>query len=572
MHHLRSVHGPTSERGSALAMSLLVLLMLSVLGLSLLSLSLNEVSITANWKDYTRAFYGAEAGVESSVANLRTLLAQNPDPADSDLRAIAAPALNPYGGVTLAGLQVSHLLAAPPYAYNTQMASGPYADLNGIVTDYQINVQATSNGGTRANLNQTLQYIQVPLFQFGVFYGRGVDLEIAPGPAMTFNGRVHANSNIYVGAGSTLRFDSYMTAAGHIYRQIKRDPDNPWGNNPQIKDKTGTYRDLNFDFDSNVGFGSNWTADQWKAQAQSTFQGTVKDGTMGVNEIIPPVPELFYNPSNPDVVAHELVEMPQPSDSAQLRAAKLYSQAGLRIVNGAATDAYGNAVALPAGILSSTSFYDKREGKTVTVTQVDMGALRTSGVPLGNGLLYVTDTGGSDRAVRLVNGTQLPSGGLSVASPNPVYVQGDYNTINKVPAAVMADAITVLSNNWSANNSDGKGTQVTTNRPASNTTVNAAFALGPSAESSLNNGNGQLENSIRFLEDWSGKSLNYAGSIVALWHSRQATGAWQPPGSTGSAYYQAPNRNWAYDTLFNTQQPPGTPRGVIMARGRWTRG
>jgi len=32
----------------------------------------------------------------------------------------------------------------------------------------------------------------VPLFQFGVFYGKGVDLEIAPGANMSFNGRVHS--------------------------------------------------------------------------------------------------------------------------------------------------------------------------------------------------------------------------------------------------------------------------------------------------------------------------------------------------------------------------------------------
>jgi len=32
----------------------------------------------------------------------------------------------------------------------------------------------------------------VPLFQFGVFYGKGVDLEIVPGANMSFNGRVHS--------------------------------------------------------------------------------------------------------------------------------------------------------------------------------------------------------------------------------------------------------------------------------------------------------------------------------------------------------------------------------------------
>ena len=61
-------------------------------------------------------------------------------------------------------------------------------------------------------------------------------------------------------------------------------------------------------------------------------------------------------------------------------------------------------------------------------------------------------------------------GGFTVASENPVYIQGNYNSDNTDPfwdnpppavvadinhsaAAVIADAVTVLSNNWSDINS-----------------------------------------------------------------------------------------------------------------------
>jgi hypothetical protein len=102
---------------------------------------------------------------------------------------------------------------------------------------------------------------------------------------------------------------------------------------------------------------------------------------------------------------------------------------------------------------------------------------------LMGGVMYVAGTNmATNPAVRLVNGSRLPSQGLTVASQNPVYVQGDYNTVNKVPAAVMGDAITVLSNNWAANGSDTKGSGATSTRPATPTTVNAAFALGPNKE------------------------------------------------------------------------------------------
>ena len=103
----------------------------------------------------------------------------------------------------------------------------------------------------------------------------------------------------------------------------------------------------------------------------------------------------------------------------------------------------------------------------------------------------------------------------------------------------------------------------------SETTVNAAFSLGPSAESTLGSGNGQLENDIRFLEDWGGQNFTYRGSIVDLWHSQQATGNWRCCGTGGTLYYTPPTRIWSYDTLFNTNPPPGTPQGVLILRGPW---
>ncbi len=59
------------------------------------------------------------------------------------------------------------------------------------------------------------------------------------------------------------------------------------------------------------------------------------------------------------------------------------------------------------------------------------------------------------RALKIVNGRlgNLPNG-LTIASENPVYVQGNYNsdgdfvTAGNVPAAIIADAVTLLSNNW----------------------------------------------------------------------------------------------------------------------------
>src|SRR5207247_840396 len=70
------------------------------------------------------------------------------------------------------------------------------------------------------------------------------------------------------------------------------------------------------------------------------------------------------------------------------------------------------------------------------------------------------------RAVRVFNGRQLPSRGLTVATARPIYVRGHYNqpsdanlattnTSTTVPASLVGDAITVLSENWEDANSGG---------------------------------------------------------------------------------------------------------------------
>src|SRR5207248_3569589 len=98
----------------------------------------------------------------------------------------------------------------------------------------------------------------------------------------------------------------------------------------------------------------------------------------------------------------------------------------------------------------------------------------------------------TERAIRLKNGGTLPSSGLTVASENPIYIQGDFNTGGTPPsdsgtytsptvsgytrqnAALVADAITILSGAWSDTNADKSVPQ----RDASNTTVNAAVVTG----------------------------------------------------------------------------------------------
>jgi hypothetical protein len=180
----------------------------------------------------------------------------------------------------------------------------------------------------------------------------------------------------------------------------------------------------------------------------------------------------------------------------------------------------------------------------------------------------------------LVNGQELPSAGLTVATPFPIYVKGNFNTTtngitfstalgdvaNTLPAALMGDAITVLSTNWSDANTS---TTAIGSRTPANTTINAACLEGI-VPSNGTNYSGGVENFLRLLENWSSSTttLSYNGSIVVLFTSQYASSPW--PG-TGTVY-NPPTRAWGFDNNFMQQGklPPMTPQVRATVRSNWS--
>jgi hypothetical protein len=70
---------------------------------------------------------------------------------------------------------------------------------------------------------------------------------------------------------------------------------------------------------------------------------------------------------------------------------------------------------------------------------------------------------------------------------------------------------------------------------------------------------GGAHNLLRQLEDWSGNTLTYRGSIVSFYISRQATGIFKYEG--GDIYVAPGTRNFTFDDdfLIPSKLPPGTP-------------
>jgi hypothetical protein len=199
------------------------------------------------------------------------------------------------------------------------------------------------------------------------------------------------------------------------------------------------------------------------------------------------------------------------------------------------------------------------------------------------------------RGVRLIRGERLPGNydpndslntrGFTVASENGVYVLGNYNatgigsvgnptpasdynpqnTAAHVPASVVGDAVTILSNAWN----DAKSFRypfTSGDRVATETHVRFALLSGDSRssiEGTPNQGGGDprmcggVHNFKRFLERWNGVRLNYVGSIINLFNAHNNNGSYK----NSSKVYEPPNRNWTFDTSFldPTRLPPGTP-------------
>jgi hypothetical protein len=201
------------------------------------------------------------------------------------------------------------------------------------------------------------------------------------------------------------------------------------------------------------------------------------------------------------------------------------------------------------------------------------------------------------RGVRLINGRTLPgiydsttpsnTKGFTVASENGVYIQGNYNatgvgivpatgntpydqylpfnTPMHIPASIVADGVTILSNAWSDARSFSTPYDQST-RVASDTTMRFAMISGDtiaSKEALPHQGgisprlNGGVHNFKRFLERWSGIRLDYAGSLINLWNSRNNNGSFK----CCNTVYNPPRRNWVFDSTFLDpgRLPPATP-------------
>jgi hypothetical protein len=439
------------------------------------------------------------------------------------------------------------------------------------------------------------QLTLVPLFQAAIFYEN--KLEIHPGADMTVSGLIHTNGNLWARGFSNLQFKSTVSYVG-TYNEI--------GDSTISKGWDG----YNYGWIPGIGSFASVPLVTW-ADGQTTGNSATRASQL--TQVSPIDPFGGANTSNNGL--YNLITVPAANNTSSQIA---YNNASLIItVNSSLptsnasriviTDGSGNPLnavdtaAVKAAINNgtTTTIYDMREAQNVVVTNLDMTKLAAATVASGtatplqssfNGTVYIQDVSpatATESAIRLINGRSLGQP-VSVATNNGLYIQGDYNTggtsASSVPSnvsnpngttspqapgytryasSVMADAVTILSNNWSDSNASAS----LSSRTATPTTVNTAILSGDvPSNSSTGQASGGAHNFPRFLENWNNVNFTYWGSLVEAFNSEEFTGPWQ----TGNVYYW-PNREWNFDTNFLAKQPPGAASGIVFSRGRWQR-
>lgn len=511
-------------------------------------------------------------------------------------------------------------------------------------------------GKVSVKIGRRMGYATASLFQYNVFF-QG-DMEFAPGGNTLIEGDIAANGSIYMGAsgGGTLTVSGYTSyLSGGVFNSTIAVAASADGTTPAIPAVT-TYRKPGTLMPGTLSTPVTADTSTLSAPIFSTSESaqvsamTEAENLLGgqdANAIATRNPELFGaldgvtgEPTDaalknvyraliappPSALATALssstdtqsseypatTNLSATADDESIAALRAYNRAGLIItVDGTGAlasikDGAGTSylAAITPAVTTSTLF-DQREGKSVAITNIDVGALKTAletSVPGFNGLLYVLLANSSETspaAVRLsnaaitpgVNTTSQTVSGFTVATNGGLYVKGDYNTTTsdgtsaisntytgKInPTLLMADSITVLSSAWDDANSTELGTASTSTSNISarvaasgQTTINSAILTGNTSADSVLEGDaaatasGGGQNLIRYMENWNGRSVTLRGSLGRLFDSRHFTSTFQQP---GNAYLVPGLRTFAFNSGLKTDHVPGQPLITYYSRG-----
>jgi hypothetical protein len=215
------------QSGIALITTLLLLLLMSAMVVGFMLLVTEGQRLSGMNNEQSRAFYGAESGMEKLTADLGTLFGTTyaPSGAQVDFLATQPPVLPATTGVSYVDVlgTSTYSITYPkdpqgnPLPQFAQIKSGSSAfqGMNALETTYTLTVAARTKSGGEAKLVRTTQTVGIPLFQFGIY--SETDLSFFPGPNFDFGGRVHTNGNLFLNSGGPAGATPTQTAAVQLW-------------------------------------------------------------------------------------------------------------------------------------------------------------------------------------------------------------------------------------------------------------------------------------------------------------------------------------------------------------------
>jgi hypothetical protein len=214
-----------NERGAALATSLIIMSLLAAVSMTVLAVVTHESRIAGSDLQRTQTFYAGAAAIEKMTSDFSAIFATTSRPTTAQLNSIAAAyptELTSEGfSFTKADGTPNQSITVDPNAPagTVTIPSGPFSGLVASVTPYILDSTVVqTNTGAQVRLQRKINNYLVPIFQFGMFSNE--DMEVHPGPAFAFNGRVHANGNLYVSGTTT--FLSKVTTANELVVDLLR--------------------------------------------------------------------------------------------------------------------------------------------------------------------------------------------------------------------------------------------------------------------------------------------------------------------------------------------------------------
>jgi len=617
-----------NQDGVALVVYIFVMMAMAALAMAALQMTNLDLQTSESHQKGKKAFYSAEVGLDLAVASIvkefENLIpyTQSADYSNADAN----------GFITVANYRdhsIRYKVTNPLEKFLYQSSVG-----NSFIYHYAhtYDIEATAkslNDTSKETIKERIRILETPLVQYFVFFGQtggGADLELFPGPLMNMWGRIHSNGNIYIGSSGDGR--------GGFSTINLRNYDDQGNQSPHLMSASGKistrFKHSGRTFDNTVfiktsGTGTDFSPAQPlspvmdkanEAEEEARFNGYVL-----VNEpqFVTPSRDLikrggFYEKRsiNPEKNTIDGITIIGTGGLGPGNIEITVSRPTLTDVTNlikAGRTASGKFISgLPSPIIRETknAFGDCREqDRQVDTTDIDLNALQRwyeaylsdLGLNLGGDgiMIYASrspdsnfsNQSGNLQSIRLVGNDRYRSvpqllDETTFATDNPLYTQGDFNSVSTKGVALISDAFNILSNDF-INHYPGLN-QIPPNGGklcgisqfqlfyffrGTETTVNASIFTG-NVHQRTSDGDG-VHVYPRFHEFWwdprlrKPSNLNILGSFVNLWTSVQAKSEWCP---AGGDCYSAPTRNWGWDVRFQDPDfwPPFIPSVFSVER------